>query len=236
MSKNIGGFTFLRFPARSHGWAEGMNNNAVKASALLQPAVLSRTTPLPVTASDGDCYIDPATNRICLWVAGEWYQISPRTGAWVYVKDANEYAHFNDANQWVTALDLDGPHAPIERTLAFYNPGLIRPNSLLFNYVAGMEFTIPQDAPGTGGTLEVPPSGGSVVFPIYTRSGNSGHITFGDGSTVGTVTFPNEVVVHPTEVENEYTPADHIHIRSPADLFGAEGLSLTIRGKIRAID
>lgn len=232
----IGGFTFQQFPARSHGYADGMNHNMIKAATLLQPSVISRTTALPVTANDHDCYIDPANGLICTWLDGEWYKISPSYGAWVHVQDAEEYAHFGKDNLWITALDLNAVHTPIERTLAFYNPGIIRPNATLFYYVAAMEFTIPANAPGTAGLLEVAPTGGSVQFDIFTSSGVSGNIAFADGSTAGVVTFPAQVVVHPSEEDTSETMAHHLFIRAPSNTLGAEGLSITIRGEIRAID
>lgn len=233
----IGGFTFQSFGAGNHNWAEGMSNNMLKASTLLQPSAISRTTNLPASANNFDCYIDPSSKNIATWFNGQWYTIAPRIGAWVFVQDANEYAHFNLESQWVTGLDLDAvPSTPIERTLAFYNPGLIRPNSILFHYVAGMEFTIPANAPGSGAILETPPIGGSIVFPILTSTGNSGNISFAAGSVNGVIYFPAEAVIHASFDDGQYTPADVFRIRSPADLLGATGLAVTIRGKIRAMD
>lgn len=233
---SIGNTTFQRFPARSHNWATGMNNNMIKASALLPRSAKSRTTPLPASAADGDCYIVPETNVIAIWYSDQWWTITPSAGMWFYIEDANEFALMKSPQEgWITAIDLDDVPPPIERTLSFYAPGIMRRYTTLFNYVCAMEFTIPANAEGSFAKLDVPPVGGDVVFTMQTSKG-AGQITFLEGETEGTFTLPNELVLHAVLNETLYARADTLTVRTGVNLFGAEGLSVSIRGKIRAMD
>lgn len=230
---DLGGFNFQdSFPR--HGWGDAMSRNFLKMATLFHPAVISRTTPIPSSANDNDAYIDPVSGKLYVWLKGEWHTITPREGALVYVRDAHEYAHYNHHNEWVTAIDLDAVQPPVPRTLSVHVPGLIRPNAIIYRYVAGMEFTIRAGAPGSSAILDTPPDGGSVTFDVQGGNGN-GTITFNNGSTIGVFNFPNDVVTLPIEEEGAFGTAQSLIIRSPEDVHGAQGLTVTFRGEVRPI-
>ena len=243
---DIGALTQLKFAARSHGWARAMNQNLIKQAMTFGPAVESMTTNLPASAPDGTMYIDPTSKKLCMWLdafddqdpgvspAG-WYAALPSRGLLVYVRDQNKYYMWNYSNAWELAIDVGATHRGIEREFAFYAPGLLRPSSTLFYYVAGLEFTLQAGAPNSGAHLETAPTS-QLVLPIKHQGVQIGTITFATGSTSGVVAVPVTHIVQPTNVENMYQQANVLEITSPANVYGAVGLSVTLRGMLRAID
>lgn len=236
-----------RFQAQSHTWGRKMNLNMIKMSMLTGPAAESMTTSLPGSAAEGTVYIDPATKKLCMYVSGfddddgapmpaDWYSLQPNIGQMCLVKDQNKVYLFNWALDWELAIDLGATHRGVEVERAWYAPGLMRPSATLFYYVAGLEFTIEAGAPNSGATLEVGPVGGSLVLPIRHQGLEVGTITFTSGSLEGTIDFPSERVIQPSHTENQYVRANALSVTSPSNIRQASGLSVTLRGKIRAID
>lgn len=246
MAKNTGrANAFRTFGKMSHNWGEGMNINLVKAAALLSGTVLSKTTAIPPTANENDTYIDPATRNIYYWVdahhdgeavvPAQWWIIQPTLGLQMLVADEQKIYWFNQDNQWQFAFDLNATHRAVQRAHNFYNPYRIRPSSVLFHYCAGTEFVIPAGAPGSGATLDIP-AAGDMTFQIQHNNSVVGSIFFEAGETQGSVNVPNEVVVHPAIQESAFVRTHTLLVRSPANTYAAEGLAVSIMGKIRAID
>lgn len=229
--RSIGSFgSFQTFGARSHKWKDGMDLNMLKASTLLHPSVKSRTTPRPATANDLDCYIDPATRNLCVWLDGDWNAITPRRGVWVHVEDTNSYDTYDPANGgWMTVIELGKTYSSIPRTLSVYVPGKIRPSKPVYDYVAGMEFVLPAGAPGSTATLEIAPTA-NILFVM-----TGGLIRFEAGATVGTFEIASDTYVQPTQQEGSFTQAQRLRITAPNDLKGAEGLAITLAGKMRGL-
>lgn len=246
---NIGSTQFSRIGARSNVWTRQMNDNMIRATMLFNPAVESRTDTLPESAAEGAMWIDPVNNKLSMWmdsfdenipgvtnrVAG-YMQLQALPGQLVYVKDEAKYYMMNHEGVWEFAIDIDAVHVGVEREFSFYAPYRIRPTLPVFQYVAGLEFTIEAGAPNSGAHLDVAPTGGSLVFQIIHNSTVVGSITFAAGSQTGVISFPSERIIQPSHVENMYVQANVLTINAPADTLLAEGLSLTLRGKIRAID
>lgn len=227
---HLGSMVFSQFTRYSHNWDAGMNGNFVKLSMLLHPSVKNLVTNFPATAAENQGLIETSTGRIGMFSNGQWWTVAPKIGALVYVEDLDQYWQFNPYNQWSMAIDLNAVYAPIERNLSFYAPGLVRPNSTLFTYIPTMEFTLPAGAPGSHATLAEPPIGGDLVILM-----GGSTIVFPEGQVVGTFNVPSEMVIHPSETEGMYAQPSILTIRT-TQTRNAEGLSLSLRGKIRAID
>jgi hypothetical protein len=98
-----------------NGWNTANDINLRLLSALVQPRVISRTTALPGSPTDGDIYIVPSDagsnpNEIAIRDNGAWVYIVPAEGFTAYVADANENVQFNGTD-WVglTAGIADAP-------------------------------------------------------------------------------------------------------------------------------
>lgn len=232
---------------RSNNWGRTMNEHMVKLAALTHGAVKSRTTAIPAAsaASDGDVYIDPATDRVYIFVpawndgetayADDWYFVQPSVGLIMYVEDEQKWYAYTQIGEWQMLWDPTLVHRSIARDFSFYNPYLVRKKAILFSYVATQETTIPAGAAGSGAYCEVAPTA-EVVLNLLHNSASVGSITFAAGATEGVVSFPSEVTITPTIEESMYTQARVFQIRSPDDTFGMAGLNVTIKAKIRSID
>ena len=230
----------------SNAWGNTMNINAIKTAMMLQTGVKSRVATLPGSPAHADRYLLTTSNRICMWIAAfndgvtlepaQWVQMSPAVGMLLFVEDEEKLYVWRDEGLWQEALDLNETHHAVEREFALYAPGIMRPNNTVFQYIAGMELTIPAGAPGSHALLDKGPVGGSLQFTIRHNGAQVGTVTFGSGATVGSVSFPAERIIYDAYVENTLVQAHTLLVTSPNDLRAAEGLSLTLRGKIRAID
>lgn len=247
MTKSIGSTsTFRTFSKRSHNWSEPMNEQIIRTATTLHGSCLSKTTPLPSVATQGDTYINPSDKRIHVWVderpvdqfgtiaPAEWYAITATSGFMIFVIDERTF-YIMLGGEWVPVWNLDQTHRIVEKELTLYAPGRLRAAETIFKYCAGTEFTIPQNAPGSGATLDVAASA-PITYTIRRNGSNVGTIAFGAGQTDGVVSVPNQVVVHAAAEENMYVRANTLTVDAPADVFGAQGLSFSIKGMIRSID
>jgi hypothetical protein len=244
---NIGPMAALnRMGVRSNDWARQGNTNWIKMAAMFNPSVVSKTSALPESAPEGTLYIDPADKQVCMWVdafddgtpgTAGWYAMGPNVGAFVYVEDQNAmYAWDKNVSDWKLLVDFDAPHQYVRREFSFYVPGLVRPSATIFSYVAGMEFTLEAGAPDSGANCEIAPTS-AVTFNIVKSGATIGTIAFAAGSTSGVISVPSEIVINPAlPGENQYVYANVLRIYSPGNVYGMNGLNVTLRGKIRAID
>lgn len=238
--RHIGGVSFNRYPLRSHNWGRGMNDNLIKLAILLKPGVISKTTPIPASGDIDDCYIDPSTGRIVMRVAAfndseidypeDWVSVAPSIGVHVYVADEEKFYVYNWNRQWEQTVNVNQALPSVSRELGFYVPGPIRPSATIFQYVAGIEIVFAANDHRSSALLDVPPTG-DLTFNIQTSGGN-GTIFFEGGSDVGIVTFAQETEVYAAVVDSMMVRPNTISIRSPSNLKSAEGLTVTLRGKI----
>lgn len=227
--------SYQMFEPQSHNWAGGMNANMLKAATSLHLSVKSIVGALPGSPDPNDTYILNTNRTINVFVNGDWQTISPVVGTLAFVQDEAAFYLYDLSLAWFKVFSLGDPiTSPVERNLSFFAPGLVRPNNLLFHYIPTMEFTLPASAPNSFATLEVPPSGGDLVLTISALLG-SGTITFEDGETDGVFSVPSNIIVLPADFEELYSQPQVLRIDSSAT-FGAEGLSVSLKGQIRAID
>lgn len=92
------------WPAGTNDWGPENDANLLALSALVGGAVISASTALPGSPSDGDIYIVPTgeTNAedIAVRDDGTWTYLTPPDGFRMWVSDASEYLRFNGAS-WV---------------------------------------------------------------------------------------------------------------------------------------
>lgn len=92
-------------------WDAWMNTNLRTISAVLGGAVLSASTALPGSPTDGDIYIVPTgapshANDVAIRDAGAWVYLTPQEGWRFYVKDTDQTAIF-DGTIWTTIIRQD---------------------------------------------------------------------------------------------------------------------------------
>lgn len=242
-NENIGSVTGLRqhSPGNNY-WAKTMNQNMIKMMFGLAPSVISKSVAVPSSGSEGDAYL--SAGNIHLWVddftdddggvvEGGWKIMSPVVGCQILVRDVNEIWMYDETMEWVRMIAIDAPFVPVPRELKFYAPGLVRPGSVMFKYVASMPFAVAEDAPGAGAHLEVAPSGDGIDFTITCAGVPVGSIHFDQNSTTGEVTWPDRTVIHNgLPDENKYIKAQELLIYAPNNPRGATGLNVTLRGEI----
>lgn len=97
------------------GWDVGMDANLRMLSAVTQMGVLSKTTELPASPTDGQIFIVPSgtdANKIAIRDNGAWVYLTPAAGWRAWIADTTSYAHF-DGSAWVDEVDDAGiPDAP----------------------------------------------------------------------------------------------------------------------------
>lgn len=243
-----------RTSARSNKWARRANVNFMKIGVAMNLSCISRVTPLPVYEEvedeppEGTTYVNPETQQIHVWTLawedGEgdpfpkgWAVYTPTYGNIIFVEDEEAlYIYSKSTNAWELLVDINEEHVATPRELSFFAPGIVRPNSIIFHYVAGMELALPAGVPGSGAGLQTAPSS-AIEFQILKGNTQIGSITFAAGSVEGVVSVPNEAIIHPAlPDETQYVRANVLQVRSPLSVAGAMGLDVTLRGKIRAID
>ena len=233
--------SFRQFEAGNNYWHREMNYNMVKMAMTVSSSVIAFQEEMPVSGNDGDMYISGP--YIYMWMAGfdddgnpepaQWYQAQANIGTIFFVQNESAFYIMSDEGGWEKVIDLNTTLTPVPRALTFYNPGNIRPSTVLFRYVAGLQLAIPADAPGSGAGLETAPGGGGISFGIYHSGVPVGSINFAQDSTQGTFDFPSNVVVNNAlPAESKYEQAQALEIISPADLRGATGLNVTIQAEI----
>jgi len=181
------------------GWKPGVDTNWLTLSALTQLSVVSRTTVLPVSPTDGDIYIvrsDAAAepNKVAVRDNGAWVYLTPQEGWRAWVRDTDELVVF-DGTSWVVSggglVDgsvtnsklADMATARIKgRTAA----GTGSPEDLtgtqvtemLDTFTSGAKGLVPASGGGTtnflraDGTWAAPSGGGGGALTVNTRTAN----------------------------------------------------------------
>ena len=90
----------------SNGWKDAMDANLRALSTLVQLGVISRTTSLPGSPTDGDIYIIPSgdadAGEIAVRDNGAWVNLAPVEGWRAWVKDDDETVVY-DGSAWAAA-------------------------------------------------------------------------------------------------------------------------------------
>lgn len=90
------------WPLGQDGWNDENDANLRLLSAVVQGAVLSRTTALPGSPTNGNIYIVPSggdANKIAVRDDGAWVYLTPAAGWRVWVADDAKFAYF-DGSTW----------------------------------------------------------------------------------------------------------------------------------------
>lgn len=100
----------------SDGWNETYDPDLRKLSALTQAAVISRSTSLPGSPTDGDIYIVPTADAngddIAVRDNGEWIFFTPNEGFLVHVNDTDEYVKWT-GTAWEALVTAPSGGSPI---------------------------------------------------------------------------------------------------------------------------
>lgn len=145
----------------SDGWKPGMDANLLKVSVLTQCSVISQTTALPGSPTNGDMYIVPSgagsnPNELAIRDNGAWAYFTPTEGFLVYVKDTDKYMKF-DGSAWA---DLQTA-AKVE--FSFFKQGVMTNNELLFRHIVKRAFTFPSALSGSAASAVVAATASTVV-------------------------------------------------------------------------
>lgn len=131
-------------------WKDDMDANLRLASALIQGRVISRTTTLPGSPSDGDIYIVPAgagshPNEIAIRDAAAWVYVTPLRGWKMFVLDTSATMVF-DGDAW--AIDYSGSllFTPTPKTADYTFAVADAFRCILYDSATAGTFTIPADA------------------------------------------------------------------------------------------
>lgn len=85
-----------------NGWNDANDINLRLLSALVQASVLSATTALPGSPTNGDIYIVPSggdAGKIAIRDDGAWVLVTPKEGFLAWVKDTDKYVRY-DGTAW----------------------------------------------------------------------------------------------------------------------------------------
>lgn len=137
----------------AEGWNEGMDPNLLTLSVVAQLSVLSATTELPGSPSDGDIYIVPSggnANRVAVRDDGSWVYLVPVEGWRAWVRDTNMLVIF-DGSAWVE-FEAGGGGGDGEFDSVGINADA-DPDDKLFVKSDGVVFTHDDVTPGTGDIL-----------------------------------------------------------------------------------
>lgn len=165
----------------SNGWGDQNDSNWRIVSALLNGAVISRTTALPGSPSDGDIYIVPSAagsnaNEVAIRDNGSWVYLTPMEGWMLHVSDEGDFVKW-DGSAWVAAFTGggggSGPSLTVDTKTASY--------TLAAGDFDGETLIAMNVASGNTVTLN---SGLGVTLPVHITQIGSGQTTIVAGSGV----------------------------------------------------
>lgn len=176
------------------GWKDGVDENWLRLSVLVQPRAISLVSATPGTPTEGDVYLFDDTHpteagKIAVYDEAEWVYITPATGWLCYDAGASTMRRFNGTTWAAWPESAGAVYAPVEaktgttytvlaadvgKYLRFTNTSAktvtVAPNSteaLPSNgewHIRNVGATDLTLTPGSGVTINVP-SGGSLVVP-----------------------------------------------------------------------
>lgn len=165
----------------SNGWKDEMDANIRVLSALVQLSVLSRTTTLPGSPTQGDIYIDPdgsPAGQIAIYDNSAWVYIAPNKGTVATVEDEDILVWF-DGSAW-TELPTG---APTPYDLGGSYIGAPTDGVIILRYPMPRAMTFPASMTGSHGVSGVAATASSV-FSLRKNGTQFGTMTFGVGSSI----------------------------------------------------
>lgn len=148
------------FTDGSSGWGTTRSDDIRKTSALTQCRVISRTTSLPGSPTDGDMYIIPTgdtdAEEIAIRDNGAWVNFAAAEGWTAYVEDEDRFVTFMGTG-WIEAYML--------YDLGFFFASTFTNDETVARFVAVRPFTIPASTTGSEADAGAA-STGDVSFSI----------------------------------------------------------------------
>lgn len=193
------------------GWKDENDVNLRLLSALVQLRVISRTTPLPGSPTNGDIYIVPDDagsgndpNAIAIRDNGAWVYVIPEEGFTAYVEDTNENVQF-DGLDWIEfAAGGGGGANAIE--LSFFAGGTLAANEVLFRHEAARAFTIPAGMTGSRGSSGAAATG-TPALSIKKNGVEVGTATWAAAGTVATLAMASATAFAIGDIYSVTAPA-----------------------------
>lgn len=168
----------------SAGWKPGMDTNLQSLSAICQLSVLSQTTALPGSPTDGDIYIVPSSDgtnpdKIAIRDNAAWVYFAPNEGFLAFVQDTGAFMYYTGV-AWSNLF----PTGQIE--LSAFVSGSPSDGELVFSYIASKAFTLPSGLTGSYGE-SVASATGSAAFSIKKNGVEVGTATWAASATTATL-------------------------------------------------
>lgn len=163
----------------SDGWDAAMDVNWRLLSAVAQLTVISRTTALPGSPTDGNIYIVPSgagshPNEVAIRDSGAWVYVTPKEGWLAYIQDTDSIVTWNGSAWTGTAIEVTGSVA-----------GAPTSSQVVLRRVFGLpvvfadEFAGSYASAGTAATA-------STTFTVKKNGSSVGTIVFAAAGTTGT--------------------------------------------------
>lgn len=158
------------------GWKDGVDENWLKLSVLSQAVVLSRTTNLPGSPTNGQIYIIPDgqanEHQIAVRDEDAWILIPPTEGWTAYVLDDNENVQF-DGTEWVAFAGGEGGGDPDSGEINVFSRGTISSGTV----TPEPSDSQIQTATNGGAHTLAPPTETGYYILTYTNNASAGAIT-----------------------------------------------------------
>ena len=164
------------------GWNTGMDENLLKLSTLSHLSVISATTTLPGSPSEGDTYLvpsgDPEGDKVAVYDDAAWTYLDPFEGLQGYVQDDDQVLIYRDG-----AWGAQGFMRVFDEATASHTAVLAEANSY-------------KRLSNASGVLLTIPANGDVAYPIGTNLAfeqqGAGAITF-TAATGVTLRYPSNL-------------------------------------------
>lgn len=203
----------------SNGWKTKNDENLLTLSALVQLSVISRTTSLPGSPSQGDIYIDPdgsPEGQIALYDNSAWVYLTPKKGMLAAVEDENAFVWFN-GSAW-EALPT-GAASPYDVGGSYV--GKPSASLILLRYPVPRAVRFPSGLSNSRGVSGVAATG-STVFSLKKNGTEFGTMTFGVGATTATFSAASNT---------DFAAGDILTVVAPATVDDTlEGLGFSVAG------
>jgi hypothetical protein len=157
-------------------WKDANDVNLRLLSALVQASVISATTALPGSPTDGDIYIIPSggdAGKIAIRDLGAWVNVTPTEGFLVWVEDTDKYIRYDGAAWGDLTTGGDGSTVP---NLAMFFASTFDADELLMRYQTRTAFDLTSFADSVASAATA--STGTAVLTILKNGASVGTITF----------------------------------------------------------
>ena len=180
------GFSF-GYDFGEDNWDTGFNSSIKRNGTVLQLSVISWTvTATPVSPTNGDVYIVPASGVSGAWVGqekdvasyieGAWEYFTPNEGWMAWVEDEDRHVMFDDASLWNGLQPYD---------IGVTKGGLPAVSEVLVRYPFPREVIFPSGLTGSQGVAAVAATA-QTDFDVLKNGGSVGTIRFAASGTVAT--------------------------------------------------